>query len=319
METTTATQIFKGELEFISLFKPIKLYVFKGEIEWLDLWPHINKALGYLDGRNTKVDESLNHYELKHDVDAEGKIKYKNDGKYMAITLNTVTGMSNIGVYLPDALNRLNGRKIIATFTDTSFRIEADPEHKTPEVYYTHNNSCALEADHVKNICKPGGLDTCIFLTLSSENGFMCEKFNGSMSDQLRHRFDEGNMNATRIGSCTLAGRRDAPKPKISLEKYPDLVKLVETKAKYIGWKMVDSGDAMDRKMFGNQQVGTVVTDIQFELDKDQTGANFTIKGKDFDCGFAVEYGGGVRKFDDKATTLHFYGFMGHSFIITKE
>jgi len=318
METSTETKIFKGELEFISLFKPIKLYVFKGEVEYIDLSIHFFKVMEYLDGRNTTLIDDLKQFELKHDLEADRKLKYRNDGKYIAITLNSVTGMSNIGAYMPMAMQRFNGMKVIATVTESSIRIEPDPEHKNPEIYYTHDNSCALEADHIKNICKPGTLDTCIFLTLGG-TGFMCEKFNSSMASTLLDRFGEGNMKASRIGGCTLVGRRDAPKPKISLEQYPDIQRLVANKAKYIGWKLTDSGDAMDRRMFGGETVGTIVTDILFELDDDQTSASLTIKGKDFDCGVNVKYGGGVRKFSDDADAVHFYGYMGHSFVITKE
>lgn len=316
METSTDTKILKGELEFISLFKPIKLYVFKGEIEWLDLWPSFHKVFEYLDDRRATMVTEMNTFSLKHDPESEYKIKYRNNGKYMSITSNSATGMSNTAVYMSNQLERLNGRKIIATITESSILLEPDPEHKVPEIYYTHNNSCALEAEHVKTVCKPGTLDTCIFLTLGDQ-GFMCEKFNSSMAGTLLRRFSEGNMKASRIGHCDIAGRKDAPKPKIALEQYPEIQKLVSEKAKYIGWKLTDSGDAMDRRIFGGETMSTIVTDIIFELSEDQTDASLIIKGEDFDCGVNVEYGG-VREYADDADAIHFYGYMGHSFVIKK-
>lgn len=314
---TVDTQVFKGELEFINFFKPIKLYVFRGEIEWLDLWPNLHKVFEYLNDRRTLMVTGMNTFGLKHDPESEYKIKYKNNGKYMSITNNSATGMSNVAFYLSNQLERLNGRKIIATITESSVFLEPDPEYKVPEIYYTHDNSCALEAEHVENICKPGTLDTCIFLTLGGQ-GFMCEKFNSGMAGTLLQRFGEGNMKASRIGHCSIAGRKDAPKPKITLEQYPEIQKLIIEKARYIGWKLIDSGDAMDRGILDGRTTSTVVTDILFELSEDSTIASLTIKGKDFDCGVNVKYGG-VRNYNDGADIIHFYGYMGHSFTIINE
>ncbi len=306
----------KGDLAFIDLFHPIKIYMFVGDIEYIDLWPHIDRLFNNLDGTPVTMNDEKEFIEFKKDFDSDSRVKYVRDESHMSITLVGPHSMSNIGAYLPGALRRLNGRKIIATIEENRLHICGDPDHEVFGVYYTHNNLCAISPDDAKLVCKPNTLDTCIFLTLNPERGFMCNKFDSSSADML-NSFDEGELKASRIGDCKILGRNEPPKEKLDLTKYSDLMALVENKNNYIGWTLIDSGDIIDRGLgLVNKPLTNKVIDVEFSLNKDKTSAFFSIVGNKFTCGFDVEHGG-IRK-QINENELEFYGYAGHSFLIHK-
>lgn len=88
----------------------------------------------------------------------------------------------------------------------------------------------------------------------------------------------------------------------------------VEKEKEFIGGILEDSGDAMDRALFGEEGMSTEIIGITLTPNGSES-AYFTIHGKDFDCGFDVQVGG-IRPGDDGWVT--FSGYMGHTFRIKK-
>ena len=116
-------------------------------------------------------------------------------------------GFSNIGSYLPDMMQRLNGMQVIIEFNDTYISIRHDENEQVFELKYTGDgNSCKIPDDKVREICKIGEVDCCIFCTVGG-NGFNCEKFNSYLSRVLLDRHSKGDMRASRIGNCKITGR----------------------------------------------------------------------------------------------------------------
>lgn len=312
IETSSHRYEFTGRLEFISLHKPIQLH---NDQEIIDVWPHCDTFFRSVNGGGAIMDDSKTHIEIKADADSEAKFKYKNEDGSILGVLSTAVSMSNTMVYLEHTLQRLNGRKVIVEISKSKIRFEADKTDEVYGVYYTHGNSCLLPKDEAIRICQPNTCNTCIFLT-SSARGFECSKFDSSTARIILDRFGEKMMNSTRIGNCEILGRNEPPAPVLKLEDYPRLMDIVARKNEYIGWKLQDSGDSMDRRMFGNEKMETVVKDITFTLDDDKVSASFTVIGDRFTCGFNVKYGGGVKSFAPGDKAIEFYGYMGQSFMI---
>jgi hypothetical protein len=209
----------KGKLEFISFWSPIRLDV--GTME-LDLRDDYFRVFKNLNGKKATMDCGMNHIRIFAD-DASDRVVYfeiKKDpinpyNDKILMILNNVEGgwgMSNLGSYAPDILQRLNGMQVIVEYDDESISIKHDESEKVFELNYTHINSCKIPDNKVKEICKIGESDCCIFVTAGS-NGFMCEKFN-YMASGLLERYSKGTMRASRIGNCKIVGRIDAEEDK---------------------------------------------------------------------------------------------------------
>ena len=197
----------KGKLEFISFWNPIKLIT---ESEELDLRDEYFQVLENLNGKSASIDYHMNNITIHADKNSEYDIKFEKDDLkdtiLMILDKRNNFGFSNLNAYIPDMFQRLNGMQVIVTVNDQSIGIEHDETEKVFELKYTHNNSCKVSDDKVKEICKIGKNDCCIFCTAGS-NGFMCEKFNSHMASHLLNRFSEGTMRANRIGNCKIVGR----------------------------------------------------------------------------------------------------------------
>jgi len=200
-------KILAGKLEFTQLFNPIKLFTEEGEV---NLWDFYHNLFTELNDKKTSMTMEMNKLIIHSNLESEFSLEYKNDEKSKLIILKKIDGFgfSNIGSYLPDMLQRLNGRKIIVTILEEGISIENDSEEKVFELYYTNGNSCAIPEDKIKTLCKIGTNDTCIFCTVSSV-GFECAKFDSYMARQLLYRYSEGTMNASRIGNCAIVGRKE--------------------------------------------------------------------------------------------------------------
>ena len=200
-------KILKGKLEFISFWQPIKLIT---ETKELDLRDEYFQVLENLNGKPARMDCHMNDITVRADEDSEYDIKFEKDDVkdtiLMILDKRNDFGFSNLGAYIPDMLQRLNGMQVIVTVNDQSIGIEHDETEKVFEINYTNNNSCKIPDNKVKEICKIGEDDCCIFCTTGS-NGFMCEKFNSHMASHLLNRFSEGTMRANRIGNCKIVGR----------------------------------------------------------------------------------------------------------------
>ena len=198
----------KGKLEFISLFQTIKLTQKDGSV--IDLREPLFNLLERLNGCNATMETKINSFELGFDENSDKHIDYKNDGENISIIINTKdnSSWSNIGAYLPNTLQSLNGREILIDLSNDFIKITNNPDEDVFGVYYTHNNSCHVDFDNVTKICEVGTSNTCIFLCAGSD-GFSCEKFNSPTARLLLDRHYKGTMNATRIGNCAILGRKE--------------------------------------------------------------------------------------------------------------
>jgi hypothetical protein len=197
-------KILKGKLKFISLFEPIML-------DEIDLREYYFKLFEKLNGEKSKMDYSMNSIEISADENSDKVIKYENDKNDILILLNNADGsfgMSNIGAYLPDILQRLNGMKVIASITDNSIKITNDPKEKVFGIYYTRNNCCKIPNDKINTVCKIGQEDCCIFICAGSD-GFECLKFDSPSARMLLDRYSKKDMRASRIGNCKILGRNE--------------------------------------------------------------------------------------------------------------
>ena len=97
-------------------------------------------------------------------------------------------------------------------------------------------------------------------------------------------------------------------------KQYPMWSQFVERKKEWIGGKLTDYGDSMDKSM-GFKTMETEITDITLEPNGKES-AMFSVVGKEFTCGSDVGYvgiGGNQPK-----EGLMFSGYGGHEWKITK-
>lgn len=204
----------KGKLTFISLWHPINLETEDSE---LDLRVQYFGLFRNLNGKKANMKYGMNDLTILADEDSEYEMVFEKSGDEIESTdTDTIGiilkksgegwGMSNIGAYLPDALQRLNGMQVIVEVKEDSIAIRHDETEEVYEIKYTHNNSCRIPDEDVKKICKIGKADCCIFCSVSG-NGFLCQKFDGHMATHLLNRHAEGTMRASRIGNCKIVGR----------------------------------------------------------------------------------------------------------------
>jgi hypothetical protein len=196
-----------GKLEFISLWNPIKLQT---DDETIDLRDYLFPLFEKINGKKVKMDYTKKHIFIGVDEKSESTLQFEQNKEEDTISflLKTPTGFSNLNAYLPNILQLLNGQHIIVTIEEDNVLIESNPNQTLYGLYYTKDNSCTIPDDMVKLICHPGTTHCCIFLTASA-NGFCCEKFDSYMARNLLYRYNEGKMNANRIGDCELLGRKE--------------------------------------------------------------------------------------------------------------
>lgn len=193
----------KGKLEFISLHKPIMV----GDVDirerlW-ELFSNLNKLPAQMNQTRDSIHIGL-------DENSDFHIRYENDKDGILILLEKTQGfgMSNIGAYLPDTLQSLNGRVVYFTISDSELKVFPDKAESVFGLYYTRNNCCKIPDDKIHSICKPGTSDCCIFMAAGG-SGFECLKFDTSSARMLLDRFGNGKMNASRIGNCEILGRKE--------------------------------------------------------------------------------------------------------------
>lgn len=108
-------------------------------------------------------------------------------------------------------------------------------------------------------------------------------------------------------------------KPLVNGKYYPLWQQFVDRKSEWIGGRLIDSGDPMDRALglHDDGDPGTEIVDITLEPNGEDS-AFFRVVGKDFTCGFDVQ-SGGIFAGDSKIEgALQFSGYGGHSWCITK-
>jgi predicted RNA-binding Zn-ribbon protein involved in translation (DUF1610 family) len=102
------------------------------------------------------------------------------------------------------------------------------------------------------------------------------------------------------------------PSVENTVEKtYPLWSQFIHRKSDWIGRKLQDFGDSLDRSI-GCEPVTTEITDITLEPSGEDS-ACFSVVGKDFTCAFGVKYGG-VTSGENGWIT--FAGYGGHTWRI---
>lgn len=161
--------------------------------------------------KRVKFQYSMNYIEFTSDEQSEYIIKYENIDDNISIFAKKIEGfhISNIYAYLSHTLQTLNGRSVVLTFNDDMIKISPDIfEKDIYGLYYTNNNYCEISGNKVKEICKIGTDDCCIFCSVGG-NGFECLKFDTHSARLLLHRYSKGLMKANRIGNCEILGRKE--------------------------------------------------------------------------------------------------------------
>jgi len=198
-------KIFKGELQFLSLWHPVKLIEVDGKEN--DLRETIWTVFRALNGCPASMTGGMNEIEILEDLESKRIMEFKleSDGILIALTEGRI-GFTNLNAYLSDMLERLNSMQIIVSVGEKSIKFEHDTTETVFELNYTDGNSCKIPEGKEREICKIGqGKDCCIFITAGSK-GFSCEKF-GFYGRQLLDRYSRGDMNAGRVGNCKIVGR----------------------------------------------------------------------------------------------------------------
>lgn len=201
-------QKIKGRLLYMGWSNlPWKLVTDDSEI---DLWPIIDKFLTSLNGKRANHEEARDGYTLFADDASKFQFKYI-PGKYVLLEKLEGFGMSNVYSYLNTALGWLSGQLVEIEIEDGKrVKFTADTSEKVFGVYFVdEGNSCEVSSNVVKTVCKIGQHDCCIFLLVGGTDGFRCEKFSGPTARMLLDRLAKGTIRASRIGSCTLLGRKE--------------------------------------------------------------------------------------------------------------
>ncbi len=88
---------------------------------------------------------------------------------------------------------------------------------------------------------------------------------------------------------------------------------LVDRKSEFIGKRLQDFGDSMDRSMglAGEGGETTIIEDLQYQQEASYNC--FEVVGKDFTCSFNTKYGGVGG---GEPGWLTFYGYGGHKWRI---
>lgn len=250
MQTLAGTLIYSG-----SWTQRPWLLKREGE-DSIDLYPLIDQWFAQANGRPARQEHERapNGYRLSLDASAELVLTYESDGAAMLVRPGGIekalqekrsgTTIENIGAYLPQALVALSGRQVIVTLDDTGLAIDADPAEQVYGVkFFGDGNDCRVPVGAERSVCKRGTPECCIFLAAGPE-GFVCQKFNRPVAEELLKRYAAGTMRAKRVGSCTLIGREEDTRPRDPLTEPMSLATRQGQKVlfnrPYAGW---DGGD----------------------------------------------------------------------------
>ncbi|MEX0917753.1 MAG: hypothetical protein WDZ93_01200 [Candidatus Paceibacterota bacterium] len=178
----------------------------------IDLYPLIDETLLKMNGKPAEHQMNSSSYSLTLVDSAEMFVRYESD-KVAVLDRPEDFGISNINAYLPTALTWLSGRNVQFEYSDSGFKIAADPTEEVFGVkFFSRGDSCRIPLGAERTVCKIGTSDCCIFMA-ASEAGLTCEKF-GSAGQYLLDRHFEQSMRSSRIGSCACVGREEDPSPK---------------------------------------------------------------------------------------------------------
>lgn len=142
-------------------------------------------------------------------LDDKSPLTLESPGDRVNLINQEAFGFSSVDAYLDHALISLNARPVIVASEADRFTIQADSERETTAFrlrYTAPGNSCRIPEGAIREVCKVGTSDCCIFVTCGPD-GFRCDKFNPPTARYLLERYASGGMNASRIGDCRCVGR----------------------------------------------------------------------------------------------------------------
>lgn len=198
-------QRLKGRLLYMGLSnRPWKLVT---DFNETDLWPLVNVFLSSLNGKCADHKQEQDSYTLAANENSEFKFNYFSD-RHAILQKTKGVGMSNVYAYLDDALIWLSGRMVeIEIENGKRIKFIADESEKVYGVYFVNGNSCEIPDGAEKTVCKIGQRDCCIF-PVAGAGGFQCTKLSSSARTFLDN-LAKGRMRASRIGNCTVLGRKE--------------------------------------------------------------------------------------------------------------
>lgn len=196
-----------GTLNFYGWFHPWQIVTDDGKK--IDIYPVVSALFGRLKDQPIVFDNELEGFRLVWDESSPKKLQYEpsEDGVILAsVNKDGSSGFSNLTAFIPDALQRIDGRNVSITVTDTEIRVHADPNEKVYKLPYTHGNMASIPAGAEKSQCRIGTSHACVFCVATGE-GFECAKGNTQMGRMVLDRLAKGEMRASRIGNCLVSGR----------------------------------------------------------------------------------------------------------------
>ncbi len=209
-----------GTLNFHGWFHPWKVITEDG-VE-TDIHPVVASFFKKLAGQPVVFEDEPEGFHLVRDENSPKKLEYKVEGDGVILALlnkDGSFGLSNLTASIPDALQRIDGRNVVITVTDTEMRVQADPNQEVYKLPYTHGNMASIPEGIEKSQCQIGTSNACVFCVATGE-GFECSKGNTQMGRMVLDRLAKGEMRASRIGSCLVAGRvRDEDRERRDFEK----------------------------------------------------------------------------------------------------
>ena len=199
-------QEFKGRWLYMGWQnRPWRLEAGAGDV---DLQPIIEKLLASMDGKLVRQ-EHLEGGGYVLSVDPSSGWRFNHEG----LLLEKVVGWggTNLFASLDTALCQLSGRLMKIEVEDgQQLKFAPDPSEEVFGVYFVdEGNSCEVPEGEEERICKVRQAGCCIFFSVMGDS-FRCEKFNAPTARMMLDRLAKGTVNATRIGNCTLLGRKDA-------------------------------------------------------------------------------------------------------------
>ena len=215
-----STKTIKGNLKYITYWQPIDLD--QGSDKKTDIRSIIFDAFEKMNGKKVHFQHNssedlfsvITHKEAKSDFTFETKKNGR--GLYTFIKCECYTDYEKGGhstqmvdTLLDHALQSLNSRNIILTIADDGIIIKPDPKKDdVHEVkYFGEGNMSKIEGDDMlKNVCKAGNEDACIFI-MAGHKGFSCAKFSAPTARIVLDRYNKGRTHAKRIGNCKNVGR----------------------------------------------------------------------------------------------------------------
>ncbi len=197
-----------GTLNFYGWFHPWK--VFTEDEKEINIHPILASFFEKLANQPVVFEDELEGFRLVRDENSPKKLEYKVEGDGVTLALvnkDGSFGVSNLTVSIPDTLQRINGRNVIITLTETEMLVQADSSQEIYKLPYTHGSMASIPKGIEQSQCQIGTTYACAFC-VGTEDGFECAKGNSSLATTILDRvIHKDMMRAMRIGNCLVSGR----------------------------------------------------------------------------------------------------------------